>query len=127
MKEAAVTPAAVISAWSVASLAGIPGQERDREPLGSERAGDRGPNARTNTRDDDDWLHSVRLRTGDVVECSITATSLMSSPTMWSTRSNRSIICIWSLTPFSPIIQNHPLQNSRAAENIRMPQERMAK
>jgi len=55
---------------------GIPGQERDCEPLGSERAGDRGPNAWTNTRDDDDWLHPIHLRVGDIVidECSITGT-----------------------------------------------------
>jgi hypothetical protein len=41
---------------------GVAGQERDCEPLGSERAGDRGSNARANTRDDDNWLHSIRLR-----------------------------------------------------------------
>ena len=46
---------------------GIPGQERDCEPLGSERAGDRGSNARADTRDDDDWLHRIRLRAGDIV------------------------------------------------------------
>jgi hypothetical protein len=43
---------------------GIPGQERDCEPLGSESTGDRGSNAGANTRDDDDWLHGIRLRAG---------------------------------------------------------------
>ena len=46
---------------------GIPGQERDCEPLGSECASDRGSNAGTNTSDDDDWLHRSRLCSGDVV------------------------------------------------------------
>ena len=68
MKGAAVTPAAVISACRCASLEESLGQERDREPLGSERAGDRGSNARANTRNDDDWLHRIRLRAGDIGE-----------------------------------------------------------
>ena len=45
----------------------IPGQERDCEPLGSERACARGSNARTNTRHDDDRLHRIRRRAGDIV------------------------------------------------------------
>ena len=46
---------------------GIPGQERDSETLGSERAGDRGSYARANTGDNDDWLHRIHLRAGDIV------------------------------------------------------------
>ena len=67
MKGAAVMPAAVISACRCASLEESLA-ERDREPLGSERAGDRGSNARANTRNDDDWLHRIRLRAGDIGE-----------------------------------------------------------
>jgi hypothetical protein len=67
MKGAAVMPAAVYLGMPLRQPRGIPGQERDCEPLGSERAGDRGSNARANTRDDDDWLHSIRLRAGDIV------------------------------------------------------------
>jgi hypothetical protein len=46
---------------------GVSGQERDCEPLGSERAGGRCSNARANTRDDDDWLHRMRLRAADMI------------------------------------------------------------
>jgi len=66
MKGAAVMPAAVISACRFASLAESLAKSAIANPSAPNARAIEVPNARANTRDDDNWLHSVRLLAGDI-------------------------------------------------------------